>query len=131
MKKLILSIIILLASFSSFSQTGTITLSENQAKQVAKDLIAGDACKDELEQTKGILELTETKVGLKDKVINNLETQKSELLKIDALRIEQLEAKDKTIEAVEKQLKRQKRVSWLYKVTSAVGIVAGGYLLLR
>ena len=108
-----------------------VTLSENQAKQITKDLIAGDTCRDELELTRGVLELTETKIVLKDKVVSNLESQKSELLKIDALRIEQLDAKDKTMEALEKQLKRQKRVSWLYKITSIVGVVASGYFILK
>ena len=40
-----------------------------RAEAVAKDTISGQACKEELEKTQSILELTETKVKLIAKVI--------------------------------------------------------------
>lgn len=124
-----MSIILILASFSSFSQN--VILSEKQAKAVAKDLIAGEACKEELEQTQSILELTETKVKLKDKVILNLENQKSEILKKDILRLEQIDLKDKIISVREKELKKKNRTSIFYKIVALAGVTGCGFLLLK
>lgn len=129
MKKLALSIILVLASFNSFSQS--VILSEKQAKAVAKDLIAGQACKEELEQTQSVLELTETKVKLKDKVIQNLEKQKSELLAKDLLRVEQLDSKDKIISDTEKQVKKASRKTTFYKIVALAGVIGSGYLILK
>ena len=129
MKKLVLSTILVLASFSSFSQN--VILSEKQAKAVAKDLIAGEACKEELEQTQNVLELTETKIKLKDKVIQNLERQKLEFQAKDLLRVEQLDSKDKIISDTEKQLKKSERKTTFYKVVALAGLVGSGYLLIR
>lgn len=129
MKKLVLSIILVLVSFSSFSQN--VILSEKQAKAVAKDLIAGEACKEELEQTQNVLELTETKIKLKDKVIQNLEKQKSEFQAKDLLRVEQLDSKDKIISDTEKQLKKSERKTTFYKIIALAGILSSGYLLIR
>lgn len=118
-----------LASFNSFSQN--VILSEKQAKQVAKDIIEGEACKDELEQTQSVLELTETKVKLKDKVIQNLEKQKTEFDKKDALRIEQIKSQDKIISDTEKQVKKANRKTTFYKIVAFAGIVGTGFLLLK
>lgn len=127
MKRLILLAVLILASFSSFSQS--VILTEKQAKKVAKDVVEGEACKEELEQTQNVLELTETKVRLKDKIIQNLEDQKKDLLQAESLRIEQIVSKDKIIIAVEKQLKTQKKVSWIYKAGAFAGAVLSGILL--
>lgn len=129
MKKLALSIILILASFSSFSQN--VILSEKQAKSVAKDLIAGEACREELDKTQSILELTETKVKLKDKVIQNLEKQKSELNAKDLLRLEQLDSKDKIISDTEKQIKGANRKTTFYKIIALAGVLGSRYLLVR
>lgn len=129
MKKLILSAILILASFSSFSQS--VILSERQAKAVAKEIIEGEACKEELEQTQSVLELTETKAKLKDKVIQNLEKQKSELLKKDLLRLEQLDSKDRIILETELQLKKANRKSTFYKIIALAGVIGSGCLLIR
>lgn len=122
-------IAILLSSFKSFSQT--IILSEKQAKAVAKDLVEGKACKEELEQTQNVLELTETKVNLKDKVIQNLEKQKSELLSKDLFRVEQLDSKDKIISDTELQIKKVNRKSTFYKIVALAGILGSGYMLTK
>lgn len=121
-------IAILLSSFKSFSQT--IILTEKQAKAVAKDIVEGKACKEELEQTKSVLELTETKVKLKDKVIQNLEKQKSELNAKDLLRLEQIDSKDKIISDTEKQVKDANRKSTFYKIVALAGALLSGSLLL-
>lgn len=119
----------MLINFKSFSQK--IILSEKQAKAVAKDIVEGKACKEELEQTQNLLELTETKVTLKDKVIQNLEKQKSELLNKDLLRMEQIDSKDKIIADTEKQLQRSNTKSIVYKILAVAGLLGSGYLLVR
>lgn len=129
MKKLILLAVLILASFSCFSQN--VILSEKQAKSVAKDIVEGEACKQELEQTQNLLELTETKVRLKDKVIQNLEKQKSEFNKKDVLRVEQIESQNKIISDTEEQVKKANRKSTFYKIVSITGILASGYLLVK
>lgn len=121
--------VITLINFKSFSQK--IILSEKQAKAVAKDIVEGKACKEELEQTQNVLELTETKVKLKDKIIHNLEKQKSELLHKDLLRIEQIDSKDKIITDTEKQLKKANTKATVYKIIGVVGIIGSGFLLIR
>lgn len=121
--------VLVLASFSSFSQN--VTLSEKQAKAVAKDLIAGEACAQELEQTQNILELTETKLRLKEEVVLNLESQKSELQKKDLLRMEQISSKEKIIQNVEKQVRNVNRKTTFYKIAAVAGILSTGYLLIR
>lgn len=122
-------IAILLSSFKSFSQT--IILTDKQAKAVAKDLVEGKACKEELEQTQNVLELTETKVKLKDKVIQNLEKQKSELLSKDLFRVEQLDSKDKIISDTELQIKKVNRKSTFYKIVALAGVIGSGYMLTK
>ena len=119
----------MLINFKSFSQK--IILSEKQAKAVAKDIVEGKACKEELEQTQNVLELTETKVKLKDKVIQNLEKQKSELVQKDLIRIGQLESKDKIVADTEKQLKKANTKTTIYKIIAVAGILGSGFLLIK
>ncbi|HEX8576993.1 MAG TPA: hypothetical protein VF677_11930 [Flavobacterium sp.] len=119
----------MLASFSSFSQN--VILSENQAKAVAIDLIAGDACRQELERTQGALELTETKVDLKDKVISNLENQKTELQKINEIRLQEFQSLENIVLLREKELKKQKRVSLFYKIIAVTGVLTSGFLIIK
>lgn len=120
---------IALSSFKSFSQT--ITLSERQAKAVAKDLVEGRACREELDAVLNLVELKETQVKLKEKVIVNLEAQKKELVEKDRLRLEQLESKDKIISETEKQLGKSERKSTLYKIIAVAGLIGSGILILK
>jgi hypothetical protein len=119
----------MLASFNSFSQN--VILSENQAKAVAKDIVEGKACKEELLQTQNILQLTETKVELKDKVIGNLENQKTELQKINELEVEKSKSLQIIISGREKELKHQKNSSLFYKIVAVAGVLTSGFLIIR
>ena len=75
MKKLIPLIILMMMSFSSFSQTDTersIRLKVPIAKLVIKDLVIGDGAKEELSLLNNKLNLLENKIVLKDSIITNL-----------------------------------------------------------
>ena len=119
----------MLASCSSFSQN--VILSENQAKAVAKDIVEGQACKEELAETQNVLKLTETKVDLKDKVIGNLENQKTELQKINELEAAKSESLQTIVYSREKELKRQKNSSLFYKIIAVAGVLTSVFLLIK
>jgi len=119
----------MLASCSSFSQN--VILSENQAKAVAKDIVEGQACKEELAETQNVLKLTETKVALKDKVIGNLENQKKELQKINALEVEKSKSLQTIVSSREKELKLQKNSSLFYKIVAVAGVLTSSFLLVK
>lgn len=121
-----------MVSFKAISQTGfAVKLTDSEAREIMKDLIEGDFCKEELQQTQFTLQLTEKKSVLQDSIIRNLNTQKVEYVSIVTVKDEQLQSQDKIIRATEKQLTKQKAVTWLYKFGTLVGVVASGYLLLK
>jgi hypothetical protein len=98
---------------------------------VIKDLIKGDACQEELIQTRTALDLTERKSVLQQRIIDNLNEQELKSIGIIDLKDGQLEAQDRIIRDREKQFRRQKAVSWIYKVGTFAGAAGIGYLLLR
>ena len=71
MPKFLLLIILTILSFKSFSQKDTtqITLSNQTAKLVIKDILSGDGCKEELEQTHLKIAKLEERDIQKDSVI--------------------------------------------------------------
>ena len=72
MKKLLLLILLVIVSLKSFSQTDTtrISLEEQIARLVIKDLIEGDGAKKELSITLEKVLLLDQKIVLKDSIIN-------------------------------------------------------------
>jgi len=72
MKRLILLILLVIVSLKSFSQTDTtrISLEEQIARLVIKDLIEGDGAKKELSITLEKVLLLDQKIVLKDSIIN-------------------------------------------------------------
>jgi len=74
MPKFLLLIILTILSFRSFSQKDTtqITLSNQTAKLIIKDILAGDGCKEELEQTYMKIAKMEERDVQKDSVIHFL-----------------------------------------------------------
>ena len=135
--------IILLMSWSSFSQTVTndslkttpkdttkVVLSYKVAKLIAKDLIAGDSCKKEVEllnlKTLMILE-REMK---KDSVIGIL-TEKNENYESILLRKdEQIGLGNELSEKLNQELKVEKRKTGIYKLGTIAGVTATIILLL-
>jgi len=107
-----------------------VILDSVQAKSAIADLIAGDACKDEMKVTRFVLKLTEKKSELQDGVIKNLESQKRVFIQKDLVKDEQLASKDIIIKATEKQLNRKEAVSWVWKGVAFVGALSTTYLLI-
>ena len=72
MKKLTLLMLLVIVSLKSFSQTDTtrISLEEQIARLVIKDLIEGDGAKKELSITLEKVLLLDQKIVLKDSIIN-------------------------------------------------------------
>ena len=125
MRKRILLIILLLVSFKSFSQNDTIvSLREPVAKLVIKDLIEGDGTKVELISTIELLKLEQKKVVLKDSVIGTLNIKVLNLEDIIGKKDEQFSLEREKSEQLEKELKGQRRKTFLYKVGTYIGAAA-------
>ena len=128
MKKLMLLVIILLTTFSSFSQTVTKTdsivpLKVPIAKLVIKDILSGDGAKAELKEVYKVLDeknlqidLYKQKDGLKDEKIANLNTiidKKDQQFSLER------EKSDKLL----KELKVQKFKTAVYKAGSGIALI--------
>lgn len=122
----------------SFSQTviktnidTIVPLKVPIAKLVIKDLIAGDGAKDEILDLNKLILMKDQQIGLfkdkdslKSKQISNLELIISK--QNDQLGLERDKSK-----SLLKELKGQRRKTFLYKVGTFVGIVATSALLLK
>jgi hypothetical protein len=129
MKKLILLISLILVSFKSFSQKDTIvSLKQPIAKLVIKDLITGDGAKEELRKTVELLTLEQKKIVLKDSVIGKLDIKIVNLESIILKKDEQFNLEATKSLQLEKELKGQRRKTFLYKVGTFIG--AGAVLVL-
>ena len=126
MKRLIVLIILIMMSFTSFSQTDTdstsIRLQVPIAKLVIKDLITGDAAKQQLIVTDTILQKKDIQLHAKDTIISNLNLQIVNFNKIIATKDKQKQIQENLQKDLEKALRKAKRREFLYKV----GTIAGG-----
>ncbi len=131
MKKLIVLIPLLLVSFKSFSQNDTIvSLTEPQAKLVIKDLVSYDGVKQELEKTIELLTLERKKVQVKDSIVFSLEEKTLNLQEIINKTNEQYQLESQKSQDLLKELKGQRRTTFLYKLGTTVGMVATALLVL-
>jgi len=138
MKKLILLTIITLVTLKSFSQTVTKTnidtlvpLKVPVAKLVIKDLIKGDGAVVEIKELNKVIGLKDEQLNLfkqkdtlKDQKISNLEL-------IINKKDEQFGLERAKSESLLKELKGQRRKTFLYKIGSFVGVIATSMLLLK
>jgi len=126
-------------TLTSFSQTVTnqtqtdtiIALKIPTAKLIIKDLIKGDGALIELEETKKILSLTTQKLVLKDEIIFTLNSKITNLDYIITQKDEQFKLEREKSESLLKELKSEKKKTFLYKVGTIVGVVAVGILLVN
>ena len=130
MKKLLTLIPILLLSFKSFSQKDTIvSLKEPIAKAVIKDLVSYDGLKIETQSIQNLLILEQKKVVLKDSVIGSLNVKVLNLETIITKKDEQFGLEREKSEELQKELKQEKKKTFLYKIgTYAAGVFAFLYL---
>ena len=139
MKKLILLISLILVTLTSFSQTVTnqtqtdtiVALKIPTVKLIIKDLIKGDGVFIELEETKKVLSLTNQKIVLKDEIIFTLNSKITNLDYIISQKDEQFKLEREKSESLLKELKSEKKKTFLYKVGTIVGVVAVGVLLVN
>jgi hypothetical protein len=141
MKKLILLISLILVTSLSFSQTVTnqkpvqtdtiVPLTIPTAKLIIKDLLKGDGAQIELVELQKVLQLTNEKMLLKDEVIFTLNSKISNLDYIILQKDEQFKLERQKSDSLLKELKAEKRKTFLYKVGTVLGVVAVGYLLVN
>jgi hypothetical protein len=126
-------------TLTSFSQTVTnqtqtdtiVALKIPTAKLIIKDLIKGDGALIELEETKKVLSLTTQKLVLKDEIIFTLNSKITNLDYIITQKDEQFKLEREKSESLLKELKSEKRKTFLYKVGTTVGAIAVGVLLVN
>ena len=133
MKKLGLLIILMMMSFTSFSQNDTDTLSirleKPVAKLVIKDLITGDEAKEELGLSVKKFQLLEQKIVLKDSVITNLNDQISNFNTMMSTKQDQLNLSQELSKKLQKDLKKQKLKTKLAGGAGVVAVIAVAVLL--
>ena len=139
MKKLILLTLLVTLSLSSYSQTDTLNkqdttkviLSTRVARLVYQDLLRYDGAKLEIIELKKVIGLKDDQINLfkqkdtlKDQKIGNLEliiTKKDEQFSLERAKSDGLL----------KELKGQRRQTFIYKVGSFIGVIATSILLLK
>jgi len=120
-----LSIILMIVSLNSFSQTVTdstlIQLKKPIAKLVIKDLITGDGAKKELVLYSDKIKLFQQKIILKDSIILNLNDKVTNFNSILLTKSDQLALSQELSKKLEQDLKKQK---FKNKLTVGGGVVA-------
>ena len=120
-----LSIILMIVSLNSFSQTVTdstlIQLKKPIVKLVIKDLITGDGAKKELVLYSDKIKLFQQKIILKDSIILNLNDKVTNFNSILLTKSDQLALSQELSKKLEQDLKKQK---FKNKLTVGGGVVA-------
>jgi|TARA_R100000278_G_scaffold21539_2_gene20430 uncharacterized protein (DUF3084 family) len=93
-------------------------------KLVIKDLINGDAAKEQLIVTDTIIQNKDVQLKAKDTIIINLNSQIANFNKIISTKDKQRQIQENLQKDLEKALKKAKRREFLYKV----GTIAGGVM---
>ena len=141
MKKLILLPLLVMLSLSSYSQTDTtkvtvldttkVTIPTRVARLAFQDLLRYDGAKLEITELNKVINLKDNQIGLyiqkdslKDQKIGNLEV-------IINKKDEQFGLERQKSESLLKELKGQRRKTFLYKVGSFAGIIMTSLYLLK
>jgi hypothetical protein len=112
----------LMIVFNSFSQTDTskICLETPVAKEVVKDLLKGDECKEILIITNQNIAILESQISIKDAIIENKDAQ-------IGFQKDMLTSKDKQLDVWENEYKKlqkkHKKLKFYNKVKTGVGII--------
>ena len=129
MKKLL---IFLLLPFTLFAQEkDVVKLDSLQAKTIALELVECDYVRQELSLAGTILEKTEDKNELKDKIIDILEDERRMVDNIIETKDELLDNAKEQIKLLEKINRREKTKKWVNKVVYLGAGVLGTYLILK
>lgn len=124
-----------MTSLNSFSQTGPdsikIQLTRPVAEVVAKGLVRYDGQVLEISELNKQIQLYIDKVSKKDEVIVTLETKVDNLETIVSKKDEQFNLERQKSEELLKELKKQRRNTFLYKVGTYIGIGSSLFLFLK
>ena len=135
MKNLKLLIVTLMMSYSAFSQTATDTLKiplpKVIVKEVIKDLIKGDASKQEVITLNDVIAQKGIQLSSQDTIISSLNLTISNYESIISIKQSQESQYVKLSEDLQKALKQEKRRSFIYKVGSGIGAVVTLILLAK
>lgn len=128
-------------TLTSFSQTVTsqttipndtiVGIKVPTAKLIIKDLIKGDGLVIENQELQKVIKLTNEKLVLKDEIIFTLNSKINNLDYIILQKDEQFKLERQKSESLLKELKSEKRKTFLYKMGTLVGVVAVGFLLVN
>ena len=122
-------------SLSCFSQTGInkdttkVVISQEIAKQIAKDLIRLDGCTEELKLTQQKLVLTEQREVIKDSTIVLLTEKDTVNQTIIRKKDDQIIVLQEEVKSLQKDIKRTKFENVIYKVGTIIGAFAVTILL--
>jgi transposase len=143
MKRLILLISFLILSWNTFSQTATtqplpvsssdttqVCLPAPIAREVAKDLLRYDGCKEEIKLLLSKIDKIQDISKVKDAMIAMHEDKdKNNAFIIQQLE-EQVNTAKKMSDDLHKELKGQRSKSFLWKAGTFLGVIASSYLLI-
>lgn len=99
-------------------------------KAVIKELVSYDGLKLELKETIELLRLERQKISVKDSVIVEIEQKTLNLQEIINKTNEQFQLESKKSEDLLKELKGQRRTTFLYKLGTTIGMLATTVLIL-
>jgi len=125
MKRLIPLILLVIVSLKSFSQTDTtrISLEEQIARLVIKDLIEGDGAKKELSITLEKVSLLNQKIVLKDSILNTNTQQISNYNSIVSQKDSQVMLFQDLSDKLHNDLRKQKLKNKMTITTSIIVVV--------
>ncbi len=127
--------ILSLVSLSCFSQTGIskdttkVVISQQVAKQIAKDLIRLDGCVEELKLTQEKLILTQQRESIKDSTIVLLNDKDSTNQTIIRKKDDQIIVLQEEVKSLKKDVRRSKFENIIYKVGTIVGALTITFLI--
>jgi hypothetical protein len=122
----------LMLSWNTFSQIDTTktALPNKILREVAKDLLRYDGCKDEIKLLNlKIIKINEREVQ-KDTIINLLEKKDKNNQSIITKKDEQLKVSEELTSGLHKELKSQRSKTFLWKLGVFLGVITTTYLIL-
>lgn len=99
-------------------------------KAVIKELVSYDGLKLELKETIELLRLERQKISVKDSVIVQIEQKTLNLQEIINKTNEKFQIESKKSDDLLKELKGQRRTTFLYKLGTTIGMLATAVLIL-
>jgi hypothetical protein len=143
MKKLILLTSFLILSWNTFSQTATtqplpvsssdttqVCIPAPIAREVAKDLLRYDGCKEEIKLLLSKIDKIQDISKVKDvMIVMHEEKDKNSEYIISQLEL-QIQQYDKMSDDLHKELKGQRTKSFLWKAAAFIGVITTSYLLI-